>query len=81
VRRSPASAGAASRAARRGATRRRWTRCLEVEAELGSVDILVNNLGSTQVLPFALIDLEDWDSMMAVNLRSLFLFSKRWRAG
>jgi 3-oxoacyl-[acyl-carrier protein] reductase len=47
-----------------------------VEAEHARVDALVNNLGVTQVMPFALIDLEDWDRMVEVNLRSLFLFSK-----
>lgn len=47
-----------------------------VEAELGGVDVLVNNLGVTQVMPFALIDEADWDEMMSVNLKSLFLFSK-----
>ena len=50
--------------------------CARVEEELGSVDVLVNNLGMTQVMPFALIDEEDWDEMMTVNLRPLFLFTK-----
>ena len=50
--------------------------CQRVEQELAPVDVLVNNLGVTQVLPFALIDEEDWDEMMAVNLKSLFLFTK-----
>jgi 3-oxoacyl-[acyl-carrier protein] reductase len=47
-----------------------------VEKELGRVDVLVNNVGAAQVMPFALIDVEDWDQMVAVNLKSLFLFSK-----
>lgn len=55
----------------------------QIEAFIGQVnkafeqiDVLVNNLGVTQVMPFALIDEEDWDELMAVNLKSLFLFSK-----
>lgn len=48
----------------------------QVESELGPVDVLVNNLGLTQVLPFALIDESDWDEMLTVNLKGLFLFSR-----
>ena len=47
-----------------------------VETERERVDVLVNNLGATQVMPFALIDEADWDDMMGVNLKSLFLFTK-----
>ena len=47
-----------------------------VEEAFGRIDILVNNLGATQVMPFALIEEEDWDEMMRVNLKTLFLFSK-----
>jgi 3-oxoacyl-[acyl-carrier protein] reductase len=47
-----------------------------VEEALGGIDVLVNNLGATQVLPFALIDEEDWDEMVQVDLKSMFLFSK-----
>ncbi|MFH2007666.1 MAG: SDR family oxidoreductase [bacterium] len=47
-----------------------------VEEELGEIDVLVNNLGATQVMPFALIDEADWDEMMVVNLKSMFLFTK-----
>lgn len=50
--------------------------CARVEAELGPVDVLVNNLGAAQVMPFALIDEEDWDDALAVNLKGLFLFTK-----
>jgi 3-oxoacyl-[acyl-carrier protein] reductase len=53
----------------------------QVEAELGPADVLVNNLGSTQVLPFALIEESDWDEMMAVNLKGLFLFSRAFVRG
>ena len=47
-----------------------------VEQDLGRVDVLVNNLGMTQVMPFALIEEEDWDAMLTVNLKSMFLFSR-----
>jgi len=46
------------------------------EEALGRVDVLVNNLGATQVMPFALIEEADWDEMMSVNLKSMFLFTK-----
>ena len=52
-----------------------------VETELGPVDGLVNNLGSTQVLPFALIEESDWDEMLTVNLKGLFLFSRAFVRG
>ncbi len=48
----------------------------EAEQALGGVHVLVNNLGAAQVMPFALIEEADWDEMMAVNLKSMFLFSK-----
>jgi 3-oxoacyl-[acyl-carrier protein] reductase len=48
----------------------------EVEARLDRVDVLVNVVGATEVMPFALIDGADWDAAMAVNLKTTFLFSK-----
>jgi 3-oxoacyl-[acyl-carrier protein] reductase len=48
----------------------------EVEQALGPIDALINNIGMTQVMPFALIEEEDWDELMAVNLKSMFLFCK-----
>jgi 3-oxoacyl-[acyl-carrier protein] reductase len=48
----------------------------QVEQALAPVDVLVNCIGGTQVMPFALIEEEDWDELMAVNLKSMFLFSK-----
>lgn len=50
--------------------------CARVEASFGRIDALVNNLGAAQVMPFALIEERDWDEMMRVNLKSMFLFSK-----
>jgi NAD(P)-dependent dehydrogenase (short-subunit alcohol dehydrogenase family) len=54
---------------------------VQVEKDLGPVDILVNNLGATQVLPFALIEEADWDEALAVNLKGLFLFSRGFARG
>lgn len=50
--------------------------CSRVEEKFGQVDILVNNLGIIQAVPFALLDEEDWDDLMQVNVKSMFLFSK-----
>ena len=47
-----------------------------IEHDLGPVDILVNNAGITQILPFALIEEEDWDRMMDVNVKGMFLVTK-----
>ena len=47
-----------------------------IEQDLGPVDILINNAGLTQVLPFALIEEEDWDQIMNVNVKGMFLVTK-----
>jgi len=47
-----------------------------VEKELGPVDILVNNAGVTQIMPFALIEEADWDMVMDVNVKGMFLVTK-----
>lgn len=49
---------------------------MEAEAKLGRVDVLVNVVGATEVMPFALIDGADWDAALSVNLKSAFLFAK-----
>jgi 3-oxoacyl-[acyl-carrier protein] reductase len=47
-----------------------------VVAEFGRIDILVNNAGITRDnLLFKMTD-EDWDAVIAVNLRSAFLMSR-----
>jgi len=53
----------------------------QVEQDLGPVDVLVNNAGITQVMPFALIEEEDWDRMMDVNVKGMFLVSKAFVRG
>jgi 3-oxoacyl-[acyl-carrier protein] reductase len=53
----------------------------QFERELGPADILVNNAGITQVMPFALIEEEDWDRMMDVNVKGMFLVTKAFVRG
>ncbi len=48
----------------------------EVENQLGSVDILVNNAGIAQPRKFEEITEEDWDMVLTVNLKSVFLVSQ-----
>jgi 3-oxoacyl-[acyl-carrier protein] reductase len=48
----------------------------EVEKTLGPVDVLVNCAGITQVMPLALMELEDWDLLVNTNLKSLFIATK-----
>lgn len=40
------------------------------------IDVLVNNAGVTQVMPFALIEEEDWDNVLAANLKTMFLVTR-----
>lgn len=47
-----------------------------VEAELGPVAILVNNAGVTRPQPLAEIGEKDWDEVVAVNLKSVFLVTQ-----
>ena len=47
-----------------------------VEQRFGRIDVLVNNAGATQVMPFALLEESDWDEVLASNLKSLFLVTR-----
>lgn len=48
----------------------------EVVQSFGRIDFLINNAGITQVMPFALIEEEDWDATMNVNVKGVFLVTK-----
>ncbi|MHC4661097.1 MAG: SDR family NAD(P)-dependent oxidoreductase [Planctomycetota bacterium] len=48
----------------------------EATAEFEHIDVLVNNVGVTQIMPFALIDEEDWDRVIEVNLKTMFLVTR-----
>ena len=52
-----------------------------VEQELGPVDVLVNNAGATQVMPFAMIQEADWDGVVDVNVKGMFLVTKAFARG
>ncbi len=47
-----------------------------VEAELGPVAILVNNAGITRPQPVTEITEQDWDEILAINLKSVFLVTQ-----
>lgn len=44
--------------------------------KFGRVDSLINNAGILQQKPFATITDDDWDAMLAANLKSVFLCSQ-----
>ena len=45
-------------------------------AEFGRVDILVNNAGGPLRSPFEMTQIEDWDHVINVNLRGVFLCAR-----
>lgn len=47
-----------------------------VQTELGGIDVLVNNAGITRDNLLIRMKEEDWDTVLAVNLKSAFLCSK-----
>ncbi len=52
-----------------------------VVEKLGSLDILINNAAVSKETPILDIEVSEWDRIMAVNLRSVFLLSReafRW---
>ena len=48
----------------------------ELEKDWGGLDILVNNAGISQPLPLALMEAEDWDTVMDVNVKGYFLATR-----
>jgi acetoacetyl-CoA reductase len=52
--------------------------CVEkVKAEIGPVDVLVNNAGITRDMTFKKMDSVNWDSVMNSNLKSVFNMTKQ----
>ncbi|MDR0343723.1 MAG: SDR family oxidoreductase, partial [Nocardiopsaceae bacterium] len=49
----------------------------QVENDLGPVDVLINNAGISSVAPFLDITDQDWDRLLAVNLRSVLIMTQR----
>ena len=45
-------------------------------AELGGLDLLINNAGAYETVPFEDLTLQQWDSIFAVNVRGPFLVSQ-----
>lgn len=48
-----------------------------VERDLGPVGVLVANAARSDNRPWTEVDVDDWDAMMAVNLRGAFLCARR----
>lgn len=48
----------------------------QVTGQLGPIDVLVNNAGVGILRPFDQLTLDDWDTTMATNLRSLYLVTR-----
>ncbi len=47
-----------------------------ITAALGPIDVLVNNAGVAILKPFDQMTLDEWDTTMATNLRSMFLVTR-----
>jgi len=47
-----------------------------IEGELGAISVLVNNAGVTRPQPLDSITEQDWDEIVAVNLKSVFLVTQ-----
>jgi len=49
----------------------------KVEAELGPIDVLVNNAGITRDVPFHKMSLDQWNAVINTNLGSLFNMTRQ----
>jgi 3-oxoacyl-[acyl-carrier protein] reductase len=69
------AAGGFARAYQCSVTDRAGLRAMvgQIEDAVGPIDTLVNNAGTGQVLPLALMEEDDWDRMMDVHVKGAFL--------
>ena len=49
----------------------------QVRADVGEIDVLINNAGGSRDVLFRQMTLEDWNAVIAANLHSLFNVSKQ----
>jgi 3-oxoacyl-[acyl-carrier protein] reductase len=68
-----AAAGAAADVSREDQVHEAVSR---VTAELGPIDVLVNNAGVATLKPFDQLSLEDWDRMYATNVRGIVVVTR-----
>lgn len=52
-----------------------------VERRFGGVDVLINNAGVFRAAPFLELSVEEFDAVIAANLRSVFLVSRKFVPG
>ena len=48
----------------------------QVEDAWGGVDVLVNNAGVSEAVPFVLLEDDDWDDIMELNVNAVFRMSR-----
>ncbi len=53
----------------------------DIEKQWGEIDILVNNTGVSQTLPFPLLEIEDWEHVMDVNVKGVYILTRSFLRG
>lgn len=54
-----------------------WEMVRQIEREAGApIDLLINNAGVAQVVPTALMEIEDWDRVMDTNVKGAFVVTQ-----